>query len=500
MAQAPVWPDDPFDYAAERGAAAPVFHATALDGLLSEARENEARPTGPMQHVAVTGERGAGKTFLVRRFAARVAAAGVRGQVVLLPGFQPLIQSPPDFLRAIHDAVGKGDAGRSWEETAAKLDALFKAGSRTRRLLIVVAENYTGLIRRAFPSHGDQARLRNWLDRAESRVMLVTTATEAEVDTEPGAPLFGFLNAIRLGPVPAAGAEALFGLLPPDRLGPRGHLLARFLFLASNRTARAANMVALALARHGAGDARGALREIQRYNAEGYDEMLDDLGQRAGVCMHDMILNGEPITQSELARRIGFRQQSAVAQPFSEMRRKYLLREEPAPHSAAKYAAFADRHLVSHVRREGLGQGEATDPLGRLVRALADPPPVAAADLAVLAATLQGEGRAKAFAGFAALLDGLDPGDAAAALGLAVALVGALPDADFLADCAGALAGRDALAGELLDNAAAAVAKGRGAAARRAWLQPDHRALIEAVRVPQGPDAFAALGGTGGAE
>ena len=88
------------------------------------------------------------------------------------------------------------------------------------------------------------------------------------------------------------------------------------------------------------------VREILRYHAEGYDEMLDDLGQRAGVCMQDMILNGEPITQSELARRIGLRQQSAVAQPFSEMRRKYLLREDPAPHSAAKYAAFADRFLA----------------------------------------------------------------------------------------------------------------------------------------------------------
>ena len=72
--------------------------------------------------------------------------------------------------------------------------------------------------------------------------------------------------------------------------------------------------------------------------------------------------------------------------------------------------------------------------------------------------------------------------DGAAALALAVALVAALDDPDLLGDCAGALAERDALAGALMDNAAAAVAKGRGAAARRAWLQPDLRAAIEALR------------------
>lgn len=470
-------PDDLFDYAAERaGAAAPLFHPAALEELLSEARDNEARATGPMQHVAITGERGAGKSFLVHGFADRLAAAGVRGRVVLLPGFRPQIQTPHDVLLAIHAAVGKGDPGRSWEETAAKLDALFSTRSRSRRLLVVVAENYTGLIRRAFPAHGDQARLRNWLDRPESRVMLVTTATEPEIDNEPGAPLFGFLNGIRLGGVPLAAAEDLFALLPPDRLGATGARLARFLFLASNRTARAANAVALALDRHGAGHPTAVVREILRYHAEGYDEMLDDLGQRAGVCMQDMILNGEPITQSELARRIGLRQQSAVAQPFSEMRRKYLLREDPAPHSAAKYAAFADRFLVSHVRRSLPGTDATADPLVRLAVALAAPPALTAEEAAALAA----EGRARAFALVAARLDRL--ADGAAALALAVALVAALDDPDLLGDCAGALAERDALAGALMDNAAAAVAKGRGAAARRAWLQPDLRAAIEALR------------------
>jgi energy-coupling factor transporter ATP-binding protein EcfA2 len=471
--------DDLFDYAAEReGAAAPLFHPAALEELLSEARDNEARATGPMQHVAITGERGSGKSFLVHSFAGRLHAAGIRGRVVLLPGFRPQIQTPHDVLMAIHAAVGKGDPGQSWEETAAKLDALFSTRSRSRRLLVVVAENYTGLIRRAFPAHGDQARLRNWLDRPESRVMLVTTATEAEVDNEPGAPLFGFLNAIRLGGVPLAAAEDLFALLPAERLGATGARLARFLFLASNRTARAANAVALALDRHGAGNPSAVVREILRYHAEGYDEMLDDLGQRAGVCMQDMILNGEPITQSELARRIGLRQQSAVAQPFSEMRRKYLLREDPAPHSAAKYAAFADRFLVSHVRRSL--PGPAADPLARLAGALAAPPALGVDEAAALAATLAGEGRARAFALVAARLDRLV--DGAAALALAVALVAALDDPDLLGDCAGALADHDALAGALLENAAAAVAKGRGAAARRAWLQPDLRAAIEAIR------------------
>lgn len=116
----PARPADLFDYAAERpGTAPPPFHAAALEELLAEAR-GERGPRHRPDAACGGHRRTRGKTHLVRSFADRLPAAGVRGRVVLLPGFQPPLQTPHDVLRAIHDAVGRrcrpqlgGDGGEA---------------------------------------------------------------------------------------------------------------------------------------------------------------------------------------------------------------------------------------------------------------------------------------------------------------------------------------------------------------------------------------------------
>ncbi|KWV56021.1 hypothetical protein AS026_35725 [Rhizobium altiplani] len=346
----------------QRAMAPPMFHLDAVEQVVSEARENAARPTGPMQHMVIVGRPGSGKTFLTHAFASLLGTTTFPGKVVRLPQFQPHIQSPEDFINEVYAQL-EGEAVKpagTWEEVTAKLDKAFTARSRKQRLLILVAEDFPGLLRRAFSSHGAQAKLRNWLDRAESRVMLVTTSDTGGIDSEPGDPLFGIFHAVSLGEIAMTNAEALFDARFSQGRQVGEERLLRFLFLLTDRTPKAVNVLARTYAQNVKQGLRFVIADYQRYYAGAYEFILADLGQRAANCMHDMIAHGEPVSQSDLARRLGV-QQSLIAQPFSEMRRKHLLREESAPSGRAKLASFADRFFVSFYRQTVLGADERHD-------------------------------------------------------------------------------------------------------------------------------------------
>lgn len=354
---------DLFHYEDQTTTQPPVFHVEALEEMLSEARDNAARSSGPMQHLAIVGDRGSGKTFLTYAFACTLGVDNFRGKVALLPELQPHIQSPENFIQEVLKQVEGDDADITggWEHITSKLDKMFSARSRSKRLLVVVAENYADLIKRAFPEHADQAKLRNWLDRAESRVMFITTSVSSDIDGEPGEPLFGFLGSVKIGAINAKKALLLVDDDEEQLSSQSNNQLFSFLFQLTDQTPKAANILARSYQRYGQSEWRSIVVDFQRYYASSYEQILEDLGQRAAVCMHDMIAKGEPVSQSQLAKRLGFQQQSAVAQPFAEMRRKHLLKEEPAPNSRAKLASFSDRFFVSFYRQKVMGIAENHD-------------------------------------------------------------------------------------------------------------------------------------------
>lgn len=462
--------------------APPMFHLDAVEQLVSEARENAARPTGPMQHMAIVGRPGSGKTFLTHAFESMLVMATFPGKVVRLPQFQPHIQSPEDFINEVYARL-EGETVKpagTWEGITAKLDKAFTARGRKQRLLILVAEDFPGLLRRAFSSHGAQAKLRNWLDRSESRVMLVTTSDTGGIDSEPGDPLFGIFNTISLGEIAMTDAKALFDARFSQGQQVEAERLLRFLFLLTDRTPKAANVLARAYAQNGKQGLRFVIADYQRYHASAYEFILADLGQRAASCMHDMIANGEPVSQSDLARRLGVQQQSLIAQPFSEMRRKHLLREESAPSGRAKLASFADRFFVSFYRQTVLGANERHDIILLLGTILEEPVPDEIREAVdATANAVHNDGRASAFKLFSSLCASHAQRDGVFWRGLAIELVTRIAAWGPLSDFGEKIAEYDALSARIVLTYANCL--GRDDPNRWAVSDPDLRALFEAL-------------------
>lgn len=456
--------------------APPVLHPAALSRMVADAMENSGRRNGPMQHLAVLGPWGSGKTFLVASMENRLHFAGFRGQMVRLPEFAGHIQSPRDFIAEVYAKVEgyPPDNELGWEAITATLDKLFTPRSQKRRLLIVVAENFPELIKRAFSSHADQAKLRNWLDRSESRVMLIATSAAPTIDAEPGDPLFGIFNVVQLDPVDVADAEQLLvgyaaggGYRKPDALF-------RFLYLLGDRTPRSVATLTHSYLRYMKQDSSSIIDDYQRVNSGTYEAILTDLGQRAAVCLHAMIGGGEPVTQSGLAEKMGV-QQSTIAQPFAEMRRKNLLREEGAPSGRAKLVSVADRFFVSFYREKVLGLASDGDPIRVLAEMLDRRPSPPARDLvSAVASSLEERGRAAAFKTF------LDR--AAQAVDdrhywrtIATELA-PRATAELLADITPVVSAKDSFSGTLVGEFADSLRKGT-----RASMSPDLRAFFEVV-------------------
>lgn len=448
--------------------------------MVVDAMENSGRRSGPMQHLAIVGPWGSGKTFLVASMENRLSFEGFRGQVVRLPEFVGHIQSPRDFIAEVYARVEghPADAGQGWEAITAMLDKLFTPRSLKRRLLVVVAENFPELIKRAFPAHADQAKLRNWLDRSESRVMLLATSTAPAIDAEPGDPLFGIFSTVHLDPVDPSDAEALLveyaaggGYRKPDEMF-------RFLYLLGDRTPRSVETLAHSYLRYVKQDWNSIIQDYQRVNSKAYEAVLSDLGQRAAVCLHAMVSGGEPVTQSGLAAKMGV-QQSSIAQPFAEMRRKNLLREEGAPSGRAKLVSLADRFFASFYKEKVLGSPRDSDPI-RILAEMLDRPrsPTARNFVAAVVSSLDAHGRAAAFKTFVDRCEQTNK-DRYYWRALAIELASRITSPELLGDIVPVVCAHDSFSGSLLQEFADSSSKGTWAT-----MSPDLRAFFESVRAP----------------
>lgn len=456
--------------------APPVLHVSALNRMVSDVMENSMRRNGPMQHLAVLGPWGSGKSFLVASMENRLVFDGFRGQVVRLPEFAGHLQSPRDFIAEVYAKVDgqPPDAEWGWEAITALLDKRFTARSQKRRLLVVVAENFPELVKRAFPAHADQAKLRNWLDRSESRVMLIATSAAPAVDAEPGDPLFGIFDTVRLDPVRLDDAERLLAGYAAGGGYRKPDTMFRFLYLLGDRTPRSVELLAHSYLRYLRQDWRAIIEDYRRVNGSAYQTILSDLGQRAAVCLHAMLRDKEPVTQSGLAEKMKV-QQSRIAQPFAEMRRKNLLREEQSPNGRSKLVSVADRFFASFYRERVLGLPSDRDPIHLLAELLDRAPSPEVTDLvSAIASTLEGNGRAAAFKTF---LDGRSKaGDGYYWRQLAIELATRIISPELLRDIVPVVQANDTFSGNLLGEFAGKYPKGR-----LANMPPELRAFFEAI-------------------
>lgn len=366
---------DPFQMPGELVRRLAVGRDATLREMLRVVDENLAAHVAPPQHLCIMAPRGAGKTFMFRLLGlelAERAAAGAKLHFLHLPEEMPHVLSPISFLREIRkhlrgegpaaNAPRKHDDPNEWGPLAADIDAVLseRFGAKDG-LLVLCVENIRDVLREAFPDAPQQRSLRAWLERPGGRIMLIAASSAGRFDDENDKPLFAICRNVELAPWTTEQTLEFLDLVARAR---HGHGLragdepvARAITIFTGGSPRMAVALAEVL---GAGDALtaaqtldGLIDNLQEY----YLNRLRDMGAEAKRCLTSLLTEGENVSQTEVAGRLGMKQ-SDIAQIFRKLEKDQIVAGERLAGRKDKSYRVADRVFVHFYNVRVLHHGE----------------------------------------------------------------------------------------------------------------------------------------------
>lgn len=370
-----------------------------LADIMAAIRQALANPGVSPQHLVVYGERGSGKSFLMRlvqlEVEALAAAEDAPVAVALLPEEQYNIRSEARLIEALAATLEAQGSTFSyaydprtpqvaWEEALetlnAALDRRFGPG---RGLLVAAIENFDGLSKTLFGTGKDgktriaaeqrcaEERLRHLMSRPQSRLMLLVTAT-GTVDMDYERPLFQAFKTIELTPWTSDTCIDYFNRrreldeAPPLTAAESARARAIAAFIGGNP--RLAQLLGEVLVSPDARTIAETLDALSDQLADYYRRRLDDLPPAATGLLDALIRQGEPCSQSELAARVNQRQ-NQIADAFGYLNEGRLLLAEREKGGASQFYRVRDRLFV-HFYRRRYGDGSQANALARIAELL----------------------------------------------------------------------------------------------------------------------------------
>lgn len=358
-----------------------------LARIMDSIRHAESDPTAIPPALIVYGERGSGKSFLMRLV--EIGCADLEGALcVLLPEEQYNIRAPQQILQVVTAHI----QGRDWsgmgyqidsrsEEDAwrdevkgfhAALDERFGEG---RGLAVVLLENFDALVLKLFgveaPSKGKKSgpavarrlaeeRLRKLLGARGGRFMLVASAT-GTVDMDYERPLFNAFMPVDLKGWSADTSISYYNkrreLEGQPPLGPAEEARARAITEFIGGNPRLAQLLGMVLSSPSARTIANTLDELVDHLADYYRRRLDDLPHASAAVLDAMIRGGEPVSQSALAARMGG-DQKHIADAFTYLVRGRLVQASREIGGAGQLYRVRDRLFVHFYRRRYSGRDE----------------------------------------------------------------------------------------------------------------------------------------------
>jgi len=368
-----------------------------FDRIIDAIERSRSAAPGSLQHIALYGSRGFGKSFMTRRVQIATASmGGKKGPVhyVLLAEEQHNLQrNPHEFLDLIAEHLKElrgalldpdaafratmfqwpqpGEEMRRWDEAAARLEAEIDAIlDKKPGLVIVVVENFDALLATLFKDDEDEQRLRQWLDRHSNRLMLFATAT-GTVDIYYDRPLFHAFESVRLSPWTQDECIEYFNRLRkleqrPD-LSAAEEAKARAIAEFIGGTPRLAHLLAEVIDTGEALTVAETMSALADRLAEYYRRRIEDLPQLSRGLLDALIRGGEPASQTELAERVGAKGQNIIARTMADLERADVIRGKRAPSGRHKLYSVTDRVFVHYYRLRQGSQVARNTPLASIL-------------------------------------------------------------------------------------------------------------------------------------
>lgn len=355
-------------------------------------RSRRASP-GSLQHVALYGSRGFGKSFMTRRVQIEVGKLDddVLGPVVyiLLPEEQHNLQRSPhaflDFIAlklahneddtayaaALFQWPKTGQEEKLWNDATEKLEQAINAAlPGGNGLIVAVVENFDVLLATLFKPPESEQRLRLWLDRPRNRVMLFATAT-GTVDINYDRPLFQAFEPVRLSPWFAKDCINYFNRQraqdsrPP--LDSRQEAKARAITDFIGGTPRLAQLLGEVLDTQDALTVAETMSALADKLAEYYRRRIEDLTGLGRGLLDALIRGGEPASQTALAERVGADGQKTIARVMNDLQKADIIRGRSAPDSRETLYSVTDRVFVHYYRMRQGSQAAQLNPLSTIL-------------------------------------------------------------------------------------------------------------------------------------
>lgn len=350
--------------------------ATGRDDLLYEFLQAvryrldspEQRSAGA--HWLVTGTRGAGKSYFLRFAQIQTTASFPPGQVlfVLLPEELRNVRAPHDLLDEIRRMlqVGQGNQGRAamwrtdnpeqaWQQALQQLLAAFD-----EKLLVVGVENFAQLLGKAFDSDVSASLLRKLMEH-EPRVLFLATAVDGTFDEKYQQRLF---RQFEHHPMPTWDGQAHRQYLRQRakllQRKPTAQQLARIDAYSryTGGNARVAAILAAAILEeqdlvNASADLNATLDKMSDY----YRALLDPMPPNTETLFDALVRGGEPCSQTQLAQRVGAKQNEISRAFHWLLDGGYLHASRPKGQKETLYQV-ADRLFVQWYRMRYLDPGQ----------------------------------------------------------------------------------------------------------------------------------------------
>jgi tetratricopeptide (TPR) repeat protein len=375
--------------------------ATARDlelvEIIKAVRRAASQSQQAAQHLIVYGERGSGKSFLMRMVEIEIERLareeGLQVVSALLPEEQYNIRTAPQLILAIAAKV----RGAGWEDSAFTLEfrplaeawqaavdeldtVLDQRFGQAQGLVVAMVENFDTLTSslfgsssvtqkkaasaRAVEQSSAEQLLRKLMNAKGSRLMLIAAAT-GTVDQDYDRPLFQAFKTLDLRIWSSDDCIVYFNrrreLEHQVALSPQEEARARAIAEFIGGNPRLAQLLGEALASPDARSIATILDSLSDHLADYYRRRLDDLPPQSVALLDALIRKGEPCTQTELAARVGANSQAQIADAFKYLQSGRLLVADQDAQGAGKLYRLRDRLFVHFYRRR---YGEPEQALG----------------------------------------------------------------------------------------------------------------------------------------